>query len=105
MDHMGRSSNEHHLIFRVNMDNFSILDLTKHFHPFKIYGPTHIHYDIHPETRNKFHRAYISQTKFYHPVEIKMGYISLLCNIEDAMIIKKFPWFISFEKEIPSDIE
>lgn len=78
MNDMGRISIEQHLIFRVNMDNFSIRDLTKHFHPFKIYGPTHIHYDIHPEIRNNFHRRYISQTKFYHSEEIKMGYKSLM---------------------------
>jgi hypothetical protein len=96
---------EHYLIFRVNMDQFSIVDLTKYFHPFKIYGPTHIHYDFHPESID-FHRRNISQTRVQYNLErIKMGYVSLLCNEKEIIIIRKFPWFISFEKEIPSDNE
>jgi hypothetical protein len=75
------------------MDLFTILDLTKYFHPFKIYGPVHIHYDIHPET------------KLYdeHPNRIKMGFVSLLCNPNEIYSITKFPWFVRFEKEIPED--
>lgn len=93
---------EEHFVFRIDIDSFSILDLTEYFHPFKIYGPTHIHYDFRPSSRD-IHRRYISQTTTQNSEKIKMGYISLLCNRNDVMIIKKFPWFICFEKEIPPD--
>lgn len=98
-------NNIENFIFRVDMDQFSILDLTKYFHPFMIYGPTHIHYDFHPETRKVFYKKYISPMKLFDSEKIKMAYISLSCYPNEISIIRKFPWFISFEKEIPSDNE
>jgi hypothetical protein len=92
-------------IFRVDMEQFSILDLTKYFHPFKIYGPTHIHYDFYADSRDYLKR-YISQTKYHREQErIKMGYVSLMCSEKEIVDIRKFSWFICFEKEIPCDNE
>lgn len=73
--------------FKVEIDTFWIPDLARTFHPFQIYGPVGIKMDIHPDTRDW----------------VKVGYVSIFCERKDIVHISKFPWFLSFESELPND--
>lgn len=74
-------------LIKIDIDEYSPIDLLKIFHPYTIYGPTNIGYEYYPETRNPR----------------KIGYLNIFCERKNILTVYQYPWFISFVKEIPNE--